>query len=128
MTASEVLLLVVVGFVAGGFAGTMGVGGGIIMVPATISVLEVGQRTAQGTSLAVIVVTAAVATIVAARKGLLDAALARRVAPGSAIGAIAGAWLATEVVDEQVLRRLFGVLVLLTAARMLRHLVSQRDT
>lgn len=129
MTAFEIVLVVAVGILAGGFAGAMGVGGGVIMVPVLTELVGTGQRVAQGTSLAVIVVTSIVATISAHRRGLLDVTVAANVAIGSGVGAIGGSLLATRVLDEVVLRRIFGVIVLLTAARLLRHLlVSRPDT
>lgn len=129
MSVAEILLVIATGIVAGGFAGAMGVGGGVIMVPVLTELVGIGQRVAQGTSLLVIVVTATVATIGAYRRGLLDVALASKVAIGSAFGAVGGAMLATRVVDERTLRRIFGVLVLLVAARLLRRLlVSDPDT
>jgi uncharacterized protein len=126
MTPVEILLLILTGVIAGGFAGSMGVGGGIIMVPVLVELLDLSQRVAQGTSLLVIVVTAAVATRSAIKRGLLDSKLAGNVALGSALGAILGAALATKVLDEVVLRRLFGIVVLAVSIRLLMRLVSTR--
>jgi uncharacterized membrane protein YfcA len=129
VNGAEIAIAIVTGVAAGGLAGVLGIGGGIIMVPVLTEFIHLGQRVAQGTSLAVIVVTAIVGAVSAHRRGLLDGVLAVRVAIGGSIGAIGGALLATQVVDETLLRRLFGVLVLLTAARLLRSLlVSQPDT
>lgn len=129
MSGFDIAILVVCGVLAGGFAGAMGIGGGVIMVPVLTELVGIGQRAAQGTSLAVIVVTSIAATVAAHRRGLLDPVVAAHAAIGSGIGAIGGALLATQVIDEVVLRRIFGVLVLATAARLLRHLmVSHPDT
>ena len=126
MSPLEIFLLVATGLAAGGFAGAMGVGGGVIMVPVLTELIGAGQRLAQGTSLGVIVATAIVATVSAHRRGLLDVGLAARVAIGSAAGALIGAVLATQIVDETTLRRGFGVLVLLSAARLLRRLLAEQ--
>ena len=52
------MLLVVVGLVAGTLAGLLGIGGGVIMVPAMVMVLGLTPAVAKGTSAAVIVPTA----------------------------------------------------------------------
>lgn len=57
------ILLVAVGILAGALAGLLGVGGGIVMVPALVLLASVPQAVAKGTSLAVIVPTALVGTI-----------------------------------------------------------------
>lgn len=129
MNGIEISIAIICGILAGGFAGAMGVGGGVIMVPVLTELIGTGQRVAQGTSLAVIVVTSIVATVAAHRRGLLDAAVARSVAFGSGIGALGGAILATRVLDEVLLRRIFGVVVLVTAVKLARQLfVSHPDT
>lgn len=113
------IIAVATGFVAGAFAGAMGVGGGVIMVPVLAEVLGAGQHLAQGTSLAVIVVTAIVGSVSSRRAGLLDLRVAGWVAIGGIFGAVAGSLLALTVFNEETLRRGFGLIVLLTAARMI---------
>ena len=124
MTALEILIALVTGLVAGAFAGAMGVGGGVIMVPVLTEAIGLEQTGAQGTSLAVIVVTAAVATSSAHRRGLLDVATAVRVSAGGLAGAVAGAVLATRVVDPTILRRLFACVVLLSAVRLAKRVFA----
>ena len=53
MNLSTIFILILIGIMAGILAGLMGVGGGILMVPAMVYFLGLGQHTAQGTSLAV---------------------------------------------------------------------------
>jgi uncharacterized membrane protein YfcA len=53
MNLTTVLILVIIGLMAGVFGGLFGVGGAIIMIPALVYFLGVDQHTAQGTSLAV---------------------------------------------------------------------------
>lgn len=118
MSGLEILIALSCGFLAGGFAGAMGVGGGVIIVPVLTEMLGMEQTMAQGTSLAVIVITASVATVSAHRRGLLDARLAGRVAVGGFFGAVIGALLATQVLDPIILRRIFGLVVLATATRI----------
>lgn len=126
MSAAEVAFAVATGVVAGTYAGLLGVGGGIIMVPALVIVLDQSQQGAQGTSLLVIVVTAAVGTVANARRGALDLRLAALLGAGGVAGAAAGALLALRVLDEGALRRVFGVTLLLLGLRMLVSFVRDR--
>jgi uncharacterized membrane protein YfcA len=113
-----VALVVVVGLLAGTMAAALGVGGGIVFVPALVVLLDFTQHEAQGTSLAVIIPTAIIATIVHARHGRVDWRAAVPVALGGAVGALAGAALALRL-DGELLRRLFAVLLIALAIRML---------
>lgn len=119
MTVLTVVLLVVVGIVAGSVAATLGIGGGVIYVPALVAIFGLSQHAAEGTSLALIVPTAIIATIVHARAGRVDWRVAALLAAGATIGGFLGAHTALAL-DEALLRRLFGILVGLTAIRMLR--------
>lgn len=53
MTFSTVVILVVIGLFAGIFSGMIGLGGGLVIIPALIYLLHLDQHTAQGTSLAI---------------------------------------------------------------------------
>ncbi len=113
-----VAMLILVGLLAGTMAAALGVGGGIVFVPALVVLFDFTQHEAQGTSLAVIIPTAIIATVVHARHGRVDWRAALPVAVGGAGGAVAGAALALRL-DGEVLRRLFAVLLIALAIRML---------
>lgn len=117
MSGAEIAIATATGLLAGAFAGAMGVGGGVIMVPVLVELLDQTQHTAQGTSLAVIVATAIIGTVASHRAGLLDRRIAAFAAIGGMVGAIGGSLLALEVVGEDALRRAFGVAVILVAVR-----------
>ena len=55
MSITTLLLLLIIGLAAGFLSGLVGIGGGIIMVPALVLVLGFTQKQAQGTSLGVLV-------------------------------------------------------------------------
>lgn len=119
MSAGDALVALGTGLVAGVYAGLLGVGGGIIMVPSMVLLLSQSQHVAEGTSLLVIIPTAVIGTIAFARRGLVDAATVRWLAAGGVGGAVAGAALAIQVVhDERLLRRIFAVFLLLVVARL----------
>ena len=106
-----------VGAAVGLLSGFMGVGGGIITVPALTLLFGLSQQTAQGTSLAVILVTAPFGAWEHDRHGNV----ARRLLPGLALGAMAGAPLASlaaQRLPQAALARAFAVFLIANAARM----------
>jgi uncharacterized membrane protein YfcA len=113
----EIAGLILLGLLAGTVAASLGVGGGIIYVPALVVLFAFDQHIAQGTSLAIILPTAIVATIAHARLGNVRWPLAAPIAIAGIAGAALGAWIALSL-DADLLRRLFGVFLLLMAARM----------
>ncbi len=111
------LALALVGIVAGMLAATLGIGGGVMFVPALALISGFEQQLAQGTSLAVIIPTTLVGAVVHARAGRVDWAKTTRIAGGGIVGGAVGAVVALSV-DEAVLRRLFAVFLVLTALRL----------
>ncbi|MFB3049618.1 MAG: sulfite exporter TauE/SafE family protein, partial [Acidimicrobiia bacterium] len=93
------------------------IGGGVIYVPVLVVLFSFDQHMAQGTSLAIILPTAVVATVAHTRLGNVRWRLAIPVAVVGIAGAALGAWIALSL-DADLLRRLFGVFLLLVAARM----------
>lgn len=107
-----------VGALVGLLAGFMGVGGGIIAVPALTLLFGMSQQLAQGTSLALILVTAPFGALEHHRLGNV----VPRLLPGLALGALVGAPLAAVVAQrlpQAALARGFAVFMLANAARML---------
>lgn len=51
MTLGIVITLILIGFLAGGLSGFVGIGGGVVIVPALVYVMGLSQHEAQGTSL-----------------------------------------------------------------------------
>ncbi len=113
------VLLVLAGFLAGAVGGVLGVGGGLVFVPALTLGVGVPQAVAQGTSLAAIVPTSLVGAVTADREG--HVARSELVAMGAlgAIGAVAGALLALALPTD-VLVRVFGAFLLASAWRLWR--------
>lgn len=110
--------LAATGLFSGSIAGLMGVGGGVIMVPAQTVLFDVTAALAKGTSLAVIVPTAVVGSIRNVRKGNADLRTAGLVAGAGVISS----FLASQVsigLPERLSAMLFGGLLLLAAGRLL---------
>lgn len=113
------IIAVVTGVVAGAYAGLLGVGGGVVMVPAMVLLLDQSQHVAEGTSLLAIVGTSLIAAREHVRNGLVVPRWVRLLAAGGVLGAVLGAVVATALIeDETVLRKLFGVFLLLMATRV----------
>jgi hypothetical protein len=111
---AEVLL----GAGVGVLAGLLGVGGGTILVPVLVLLQQVGQHTAQGVSLLMIVPTAIVGAWRYARHGHLAPRLLPPLMAGGAAGALLGAALA-HALKAPMLSRLFALFLLPVAAQMI---------
>ena len=98
-------------------AGLFGVGGGIVFVPALVLGLGLSQLHAEATSLLAILPTAIVGSWRQHRYGNIDLRAALTVGLASIIGVQAGV-AAAESLPESQLRRLFGVLLLITSAQI----------
>jgi uncharacterized membrane protein YfcA len=116
LSTTTVILALVLGFAAGILSGLFGVGGGILFVPILV-VLGLGQVEATATSLLSIVPTAAVGAGRHYARGRLRVGAAIVVGVASIAGVELGVQIATRV-DEDHLRRAFGVLLILVAAQL----------
>jgi uncharacterized membrane protein YfcA len=111
------------------FLGTLlGIGGGIIMVPALIYLLRVPASVVVGTSLVQILGTTAIATVMLSVTVMtVDIILALILSVGGVIGAQLGASIGANLRGEQ-LRVLLGLLVLFVGLRFAANLVSTPDS
>jgi uncharacterized membrane protein YfcA len=112
-----IALVLLVGLAAGVLAGLFGVGGGIVFVPALIFGLGLTQLHAEATSLLAIIPTAIVGSWRQQRYGNIDVRAALTVGLASVVGVQAGV-AAAESLPESGLRRLFGVLLLITSVQI----------
>ena len=112
----ELVLAVLLGLGAGVVAGMFGVGGGILFVP-TLVALGLGQVEAEATSLAAILPTVAAGAWRQQRYGNVQWRTALVVGVVSIVGVQAGALVALSL-PEDLLRRLFAVLILFVAAQL----------
>jgi uncharacterized membrane protein YfcA len=113
-----VLRLVLIGLIAGFFSALFGVGGGLIIVPLLILVAKFPARSAVGTSLAAIGVTALAGTIRYAFAGDVEVEYAALVGIPAAFGAVAGASLQQRL-NRDVLRFAFAALLVVVALLLL---------
>lgn len=125
MSVAELVLLVPIGLLVGIFSAMFGVGGGILVVPVLVIAFGFDQHLAQGTSLAVIVPTAAVGAWSHFRRGFVDLRTVGRLAAGGVVGVVAGGAVALAT-DGDILRALFGAVLVVTGARLVWR--ARRDT
>lgn len=104
----------VLGACVGVLAGFMGVGGGILAVPAFTLLLGMSQQLAQGTSLTVILAAAPTGAAEHARHGNVVWRLVPLLALGAAVGGPAASWLAQDL-PQRMLARAFAVFLLVNA-------------
>ena len=116
MSATTVVLAILLGFVAGNLAGFFGVGGGILFVP-TLVALGLSQLDAEATSLLAILPTVVAGTWRQRHYGNVKWRTALVLGVSSILGTAAGVQIATSL-PEDVLRRLFAVLLLAVAAQL----------
>jgi uncharacterized membrane protein YfcA len=114
------VLYVLIGATAGVLSGLLGIGGGIILVPALVLLVGLTQQNAQGTTL--ILLTAPFGILAALtyyQSGYADLKIAAILGVGFFFGAFFGAKIATNV-PSVVLEKIFGVALLLVALKMVR--------
>lgn len=121
----ELLAYLLTGAIAGLMAGLLGIGGGLVIVPALAWLFAdrgfaeaALMHYAVGTSLATIVATSISSLLAHNRRGSVHWAAVRALTPGILVGALGGAWLARHI-SSPVLSGVFGVFELLVALQLL---------
>jgi uncharacterized membrane protein YfcA len=111
--------LLFLGLLAGILSGLLGIGGGILIIPALVFVVGLTQRQAQGTTLALMVPPIGLlADWTYYKQGHVDLKIAGLICLGFFFGGLLGAKLAG-VVSATMLKKLFGVALLITALKMI---------
>ena len=113
------LLVALLGLGAGVVSGLFGVGGAIVIIPGLVLLAKLPQHTANGTSLAALLLPVGVlGALEYYRRGQVNAGYAAIIAAGLLVGALLGAKLAGTLPDA-ALRRAFGVFLLVVAGKLL---------
>jgi uncharacterized protein len=114
-----ILLYVLLGVAAGIVSGLVGIGGGIIIVPALVCLYGLSQHQAQGTTLALMVPPIGLlAALSYYKQGYVNIPVAIYICIGFVLGSLLGAKAAIGI-DDHVLKRIFGGLLLLVALKMI---------
>lgn len=119
MEIQTVLIIILVGVAAGMLSGLVGVGGGLIIVPALVYILAFSQKTAQGTSLALIMLPVGIFGVLQYYKqGHVDFKIVGLLAIGFLAGSFFGSRIALSISQES-LKKVFAVLMIFIAIKML---------
>ena len=119
MNTQTILLLLIVGLVSGALSGLIGVGGGIIIVPALILILGYSQQQAQGTSLGLLLLPVGfLAVWNYYKKGYIDIRVVLIMSAAFVIGGFLGSKLALSI-SQSTLKKVFAVILIVIASKML---------
>ncbi|HXU27776.1 MAG TPA: sulfite exporter TauE/SafE family protein [Bacteroidia bacterium] len=116
---NEILILLCIGIAAGCLSGLVGVGGGIIIVPALVYFLGFSQQMAQGTSLSILLLpTGILAVMNYYHEGFIDWKVALVIAGSFVLGAYLGSKVAIAL-DQNVVKKIFAAFMVLMGLKML---------
>lgn len=119
MTAEIVALVILIGFAAGMLGGMIGIGGGVLIVPALVYFLSFSQHKAQGTSLGLLILPVAILAVMNYyKKGHVDL----KVVGLLAIGFVAGSFLGSKwalSLPQGTLKKVFAIFMLILSFKML---------
>jgi uncharacterized protein len=124
MTTTALFTILAIGLAAGMLSGLVGVGGGIIMVPALVFFLHYTQHQAQGTSLAVLTLPVVILASLyyyhqCQKLGTpIDLKIVGLLGASFIIGGYFGSKLALSI-DQQLLKKIFAVILFYTAFKMM---------
>ena len=119
MEIQTILIIIIVGLAAGMLSGLVGVGGGIIIVPSLVYFIGFSQKTAQGTSLAMIMLPVGIFGVMQYYKqGHVDFRIVGLLAIGFLAGSFFGSKIALSLSQETV-KKIFAVLMIIIAIKML---------
>lgn len=122
----EILVLILIGVLAGVVSGLLGVGGGVVFVPGFVIFIGLTQHIAEGTSLLAIIPAVLVGAASQRRYGnvkVRDAVLMGCLSIGGAAGGV----VLANALPAKVLRTAFAVLILFVAARILSRALRRHD-
>jgi uncharacterized membrane protein YfcA len=119
MSTQTVILIIIVGLAAGILSGLIGVGGGIIIVPALVFLLSFGQHQAQGTSLGMLLLPSGIfAVINYYKQGYIDLKVVFILFVGFLIGGYLGSKISLSL-SEAAVKKIFAVVLVIIAGKML---------
>lgn len=119
MTTSTFIILIIIGIIAGMLSGLIGVGGGVIIVPALMYFLAFSQKEAQGTSLGILLLPVGILAVTQYYKqGYVDIKVVLIVSSAFLLGGFLGSKIALAI-SENVLKKIFAVILILIALKML---------
>jgi len=117
---AAILLILLMGFTVGVMVGLLGIGGGVVLVPAMVYLLHYDQHLAQGTSLFILLPPIGLGALSEYwKKGQVDLRAGICCAIGFLLGGYGGGWIAVPL-PAQDLQAIFGFFLMLSAVLLWR--------
>jgi len=119
MPTSQLIILLIIGLLGGIVSGSLGVGGGIIIVPALVYFIGFNQHLAQGTSIAILLPpTGILAAMQYYKKGFIDIKVAIILMTIFVVGAYLGSLISLNI-PAKTLKKVFGIFMLVISLKMI---------
>ncbi|MFN5439731.1 MAG: sulfite exporter TauE/SafE family protein [Bacteroidota bacterium] len=114
-----IVYLILIGIAAGFLGGMVGIGGGVIIVPALVLLLGITQHNAQGISLAMMLFPVGILGVINYyKKGYVDFKYAGLIAAGFLLGSYLGSKFSLSLPQDTV-KKIFAIVMIILAVRML---------
>jgi uncharacterized protein len=119
MSVQTIVLLIIVGVAAGMLSGLVGLGGGVIIVPALVFLLGFSQYEATGTSLGILLLPAGIFAVMNYyKKGYIDIKVVLLIFTGFLIGGYLGSKISLSL-PQATLKKIFAIVLILIAGKVL---------
>lgn len=119
MEITTIFIIIIIGVIAGAFSGFIGIGGGLIVVPALVYFLGFGQHEAQGTSLAMMLPPIGLLAVYNYYKvGHVDFKVSLILAITFILGSFFGSKLAISL-NAETLKKAFGIIIIILGIKMI---------
>jgi uncharacterized membrane protein YfcA len=119
LTMETIIYVALIGLAAGFLGGMVGIGGGVLIVPALVLIMGLSQHHAQGTSLAMMLFPVGLfAVINYYKKGYVDFKYAGLLAIGFVLGSYLGSKFSLGL-NEVIVKRIFAVVMIILAVKLL---------
>ena len=119
LSINSIVIILIIGIIAGVFSGFIGIGGGLIVVPCLVFFLGFTQHKAQGTSLAMMLPPIGIMAVYNYHKqGDVDFKVAMILCVSFIVGSFFGSKLALALTPEQI-KKAFGAIIIVLGIKML---------
>jgi uncharacterized protein len=119
MDLTTILTLMIIGLFAGFASGMVGIGGGVVIVPALVFFIGMSQHSAQGVSIGMLLMPVGfLAAYNYYKAGNFNFKYSAIIGMTFVVGAFVGSKVSLNI-DELLMKRIFGVIMLLLAIKMI---------